>query len=594
MTANSDTSPTIGRYQLIAEIGRGGMSTVYLAILRGMAGFDKLLVVKVLRDTTSQPQEMAQFVSEAQLAARLNHPNVVQSHEVGEDDGRYFIAMEYLEGLPLSRLGRPSSQQTLPLELHLRVLCDVLSALHYAHELSDYDGQSLGIVHRDVSPQNVFVTYDGVVKLLDFGIAKSKVVASEQTRTGIIKGKIGYLAPEQLSSGKTTQRVDIFAVGLMMWEAITGRRIWDGLSEYDILLQLARREIPPVRTLCPDLPEPLLEICERALKPEPEERFATAHEFRAALEDYLGSFTSRASSAALAKYMTDRFGDERKKMRAVVKQRLAALQTADPTSDAIIALPTLSAIRGEPTLTGSRRFTRQTTSTSARYALAAEALARDLPAPHSPSKRTWLIGSSAVVVALVAGVASRHPPAVDATAVAAVAPVAAVTPVVAAAIPTQPPIQAPNHEAVAPSEVRFSASPPEARLYLDNALLPSNPYVGKFAKNSIAHQLRVDATGFQSRTELVDFDSDRTISIELARIPVVAGFVRRPTPTHAAPATPSVRGRVGDSASVGEGAASSPAPAAAPPRPAAASTRELDDSMPFHAPKRIDESNPFK
>ncbi len=594
MTGNPETSATIGRYQLIAEIGRGGMSTVYLAITRGMAGFDKLFVVKVLRETCSQPEEMTQFMSEAQLAARLNHPNVVQSHEVGEDSGRYFIAMEYLDGQPLSRVGRPATAGAFPLPLHLRALSDVLSALHYAHELADYDGKTLGIVHRDVSPQNVFITYDGVVKLLDFGIAKSTVIASEETRTGIIKGKIGYLAPEQLTSGRTTQRVDIFAVGLMLWEAITGRRVWEGLTEYDILLQLARREVPSPKAICPDLPAQLVEICDKALRPEPEERFASALEFRTALDDYVSSFTSKANSAALAKHMAERFGEERKKMRALIKQRLAALQTGGSSESALaIALPTLSGIRLDPTATGSRKFAKQTTSS--RYTLASDSAASATP-QRSKMRRNLAIFATAAAMLATAVVASRRRPAG-----AAAAPAAAPAPVVAA-VATQvlrapPPPPEPAREGQPASEIRLSASPSEARMFLDNAPLPENPYVVRLARNSIAHHLRVEAPGYTTRTELVSFESDRAINIDLSK-PAAVVVPRRAAAPHGPPPQ-AARARGNDlpppsPEPVAPSVAAAPEPA---PRPAPAAVdhmREIDESVPFKAAKRIDESNPFR
>lgn len=186
MTAPDDPN-VIGKYHLLATLGRGGMAEVFLAVIQGPAGFSKLVVLKELRpELSSEPEFLSMFLDEARLAARLQHPNVVQTNEVGHEGSRHFIAMEYLDGQPLSRvLSRMRGQ--LPLPLHLRVLSETLAALHYAHELRDFDGTPLAVVHRDVTPHNVFVTYDGEVKLVDFGIAKA-TDSSTETRTGVLKG----------------------------------------------------------------------------------------------------------------------------------------------------------------------------------------------------------------------------------------------------------------------------------------------------------------------------------------------------------------------------------------------------------------------
>src|SRR5260370_1330933 len=185
-----------GKYKLLAELGRGGMANVYLAVARGPSGFNKLVVLKSLRsDLAGDPELLSMFWEEARLAARLNHPHVVQTYEVGEYAGRPVIVMEYLEGQTLANVLQRAKGQ-MSLALHLRVIIDSLEGLHHAHELTDFAGKALGLVHRDMSPQNVFITFDGQVKVLDFGIAK--VVNSQaQTSTGVLKGKVKYMAREQ-------------------------------------------------------------------------------------------------------------------------------------------------------------------------------------------------------------------------------------------------------------------------------------------------------------------------------------------------------------------------------------------------------------
>ena len=211
-------------YTLVAKLGQGGMAEVYLALAPGPQGFQKLVVVKRLHmNMEDEPMLVAMFLDEARIAARLAHPNVVQTNDVGEHEGSHFIAMEYLEGQPFDRILKHAVRdgERLPMRLAARIIADALDGLHYAHEACDYDGTPLGVVHRDVSPHNLFVTYDGVVKLLDFGIAKATTQVVE-TRTGLVKGKFAYMAPEQARSAPADRRADVFAMGVVLWESIAG------------------------------------------------------------------------------------------------------------------------------------------------------------------------------------------------------------------------------------------------------------------------------------------------------------------------------------------------------------------------------------
>jgi eukaryotic-like serine/threonine-protein kinase len=208
-----------GRYQLITKLGHGGMARVLLMVARGRSGVSKLLVVKeLLAEIKEDPEFLAMFLDEARLAARLNHPNVVQTYEVSEDGPTPVIVMEYLEGQSLAAVLNRIGRAQMPLQLHLHILLQALTGLHYAHELRDFDGTPLGVVHRDVSPQNIFVTYEGQVKLVDFGIAKASS-SSGRTRTGVFKGKVAYASPEQTASSTVDRRSDVFAVGVMRWRS---------------------------------------------------------------------------------------------------------------------------------------------------------------------------------------------------------------------------------------------------------------------------------------------------------------------------------------------------------------------------------------
>src|SRR6266550_9181451 len=214
-----------GKYRPIATLGEGGMARVLLTISSGPAGVRKLLVLKEIRPELARDAEfVSMFLDEARLAARLSHPNVIHTYEVGIEESGPFLVMEYLDGQSMQALISKVKRPNIPLAFHLRILTKVLAGLHYAHELKDYNGADLSVVHRDVSPQNVFVGYDGHVKVVDFGVAKVEGTA-ERTAAGTFKGKIGYIAPEQLSGSSVDRRADIFSVGIMLWEALAQRRL---------------------------------------------------------------------------------------------------------------------------------------------------------------------------------------------------------------------------------------------------------------------------------------------------------------------------------------------------------------------------------
>jgi serine/threonine-protein kinase len=318
-----------GKYRLIAELGHGGMAEVFLAIASGPAGFNKLVVLKQIREQLAEdPEFLAMFLDEARLAARLNHPNVVQTNEVGEDGRRYFIAMEYLEGQPLNRVvQRLAKDGRLTLAMHVRILIDALAGLHYAHELTDFDGTSLQVVHRDATPHNIFVTYAGQVKVVDFGIAKA-LGSSAETRTGVFKGKISYMAPEQALGEKVDRRADVFAVGIMLWEALAGRRPFKGHNDVVILQKLVAGEIPSPGTVREDIPELLEAICMKALAHDREERFATAEDMQRALEAALEKLGERPQLRAVGDLVTKAFADERLRIRGVIEAQMASIRTS--------------------------------------------------------------------------------------------------------------------------------------------------------------------------------------------------------------------------------------------------------------------------
>lgn len=312
-----------GKYRRILVLGRGGMATVYLASLRSHQGFTKLVVIKDLRPELSDSrtfQEM--FAEEGRIAARLSHPNVVQTFEVhAEDDHSMSLVMEYLEGQSLAAIQKKLGTR-FPLAAHLRILVEVLEGLHYAHQLKDFDGRPFDLVHRDVSPQNVFVTYDGEVKVLDFGIAKA-ATSEVVTEAGDLKGKLPYMSPEQAMGQPVDRRTDVFAAGVMLWEALSGRRMWHGQGNATILLHLANGGLPAL-TLPTDASPELAGIVARALAHDPSQRFPDCRAFREALEPFAKGLERRDLGAMIA----EAFAIQRRDVTSQIETQLRLAESS--------------------------------------------------------------------------------------------------------------------------------------------------------------------------------------------------------------------------------------------------------------------------
>jgi tRNA A-37 threonylcarbamoyl transferase component Bud32 len=279
-----DGAPSrLGRYELLARLATGGMGEVFLARLEGAAGFEKLYAIKrVLPHLANDERFRKMLVTEAQIASKMAHPNICQVYELGETGGQLFIVMEYLEGVTLLQLLRRASREKSALHVGFvaSVIGQVCDALQYAHELRDRNKNSLGIVHRDVSPANVFVCESGVVKVLDFGIAKVKDTANTQTDS--VKGKFAYMAPEQLKGKQLTRRVDVFALGVVTFEALALRRLFQRKTDYLTFQAVMELPIADVRRYRADVPESLAAAIQRALERSAAERWDTVREFRLA------------------------------------------------------------------------------------------------------------------------------------------------------------------------------------------------------------------------------------------------------------------------------------------------------------------------
>ncbi len=300
-----------GRYLLVKKLASGGMAQVWLARQPGIEGFEKLLVIKqVLAHLADDENFITMFLDEARLAARLNHPNVVQVFDLGQEDESYFIAMEYIHGEDIRRLDRQSrrARKPIPVPLVCRIIADAAAGLHYAHSLSTEDGRPLGIVHRDVSPQNIIVTFEGGVKVVDFGIAKAADRANK-TRAGVLKGKYAYMSPEQAAAKPLDARTDVFALGILLHELLTGQRLFKREGEVATLHAVVSCHVEPPSDLNPIVPPELDPIVMSALKRDPNDRLQSAGELQMALEDFLLSQRMPASSAHLRAYIRDLFAE---------------------------------------------------------------------------------------------------------------------------------------------------------------------------------------------------------------------------------------------------------------------------------------------
>jgi eukaryotic-like serine/threonine-protein kinase len=279
--------PRIATYDLLFPIARGGMATVFLAYAQGAAGFERRVAIKVMHPHLSGdfgPEEMLQ---EARVAGRIRHPNVVPVIDVGQNDDGLFLVMEYVEGTTLSAVLREArrTDERLPLPVALRILSDALCGLHAAHELRDDEGASLAIVHRDFSPQNILLGIDGGARLTDFGIAKAKW-RSQTTNTGLVKGKDGYMSPEQMRGGALDRRCDIWAAGVVAWETLAGRRLFAGEPTPEgVLERLGAGPLPLLHETRDGVPVAVGRAVARALEPEEATRCPDAETFRQALLD---------------------------------------------------------------------------------------------------------------------------------------------------------------------------------------------------------------------------------------------------------------------------------------------------------------------
>jgi serine/threonine protein kinase len=548
--ANHDSAApaaAMGKYVPLARLGHGGMADVFLAVARGPVGFNKLSVVKRLR-RPDDSSHLEMFIDEARLAARLNHPNIVHTYEVGEDNGRYFIAMEYLEGQALQELlpKLAAREEHLSEPLIALVAAQALKGMHHAHELVDFDGTQMSVVHRDISPHNIMITYGGEVKVLDFGIAKANM-NSTHTETGVLKGKVRYMAPEQATGGDVDRRVDVFAFGVCLWEMLARRPLFQG-DTIAILTKLINEDVPTVQSIRADVSPALEAIALKALRRNRDERYATADEMRVELEQYLRGKEDAASEKELARVMKDVFATTRENVRARVNAYLANLPVspADEVSGSIRRFPQTDEL---PILVSDS----QGSFSMPNAAVGPTAASRTgtTSVTSAAPKRMWPMIAGGVLLAAAAGfVALRPKPAPVAPAVASsVAPV-----------PTT-------------ARLRLVTTPAGALIERNGRPLDYTP--AQVTLEPGEQTLVISRDGFENETLRLDVKAgesiERTLTLQAKAAPAAAA----PTTQHAPP--PHAHGASAARAvPVSANKAASPAASAAP-APARVKVQLLDD-----------------
>ena len=318
--AEAERGVAFGKYSLIAKLATGGMGEIFLARLSGMAGFEKLVVIKRLLPHLAEDSHfVTMLLDEARIAARLSHPNVCQVYDLGEVDGQYYIAMEYLEGVPISQMLERARGQDDLLDLRMAsaLLAQSCEGLHHAHELKDKQGVDIGLVHRDVSPSNLFLTTTGVVKVLDFGVAKSQD-ALARTHTGALKGKYAYMSPEQVLTHPVDRRSDIFSLGIVLFELLTARRLFWRDSEYKMFQAIAEDDIPSVNMFRPEVPEAITRVVECALSRDPGARYPHAKALAEDLARAVAPLGGFLSSASIADFVSANFDPQIRERRELV------------------------------------------------------------------------------------------------------------------------------------------------------------------------------------------------------------------------------------------------------------------------------------
>jgi serine/threonine protein kinase len=405
-TATTGAVGTIGRYALHDRIASGGMASVHLGRLRGEGGFARIVAIKRLHPHLGQdPTFVSMFLDEARLVARIRHPNVVPTLDVIAADGEMLLVMEYVSGESLSRLAGTMSArgERMPVRIAAAILCGALHGLHAAHEARDERGEPLYIVHRDVSPQNILVGVDGATRLLDFGVAKARSRLAE-TRDGELKGKLAYMAPEQLREREADRTTDVYASGVVLWEALTGQRLYGEAMEAALVERILYGEVQPPSSVVPALPAAIDAVVLRALSRERGDRYPTAREMAEAVEAALGS----ASMNEVSAWVTEVAGTELARRASLVAQVESSREPVSGRRPSQVA-PMVSGVEEGPTERTFPRGARIGVGVAAAVMVAAGFLVARSFAPSAAETAPAVPSASAVASSARRAVASAAP-----------------------------------------------------------------------------------------------------------------------------------------------------------------------------------------
>lgn len=507
----------LGDYQLIVPVGTGGMGRVWAARRCGAGPGAPLFAIKTgLGEGGGGPEFHRLFVDEARIASLIDHQNACGVYELGDQDGTLYLVMEWCDGATLRDVIDAAPDHRIPLEVAVRIIAEVAAGLHAAHELVDDDGEPMQVVHRDVSPQNVLLWSGGHVKVSDFGVAKARGQLHRPTETGEVKGKLSYMAPEQVTSPRIDRRADIFGLGCVLYEATVGRRPYHGGDALTTLYQLLERETVTPRSVVPDFPEDLEAIVLRALAKSPDARYATAEQLRAALEGWLRARRLIVTETQVAAVVRDTVGELITKKRQLVQDTVAQLDSdrsvvpsEAPSAGADTNEPTVRPIEsGEPSVVSPGRpslWSRR--SRNDRWAVTGLAVGA--------------VALAGVVVGLVAQRAPREPTSGPTSAVpVGTTGLGATADVAASAAPP----------AVREVVVMIRAEPADAKIQLDEETELPNPLVRRVPADGSLHVVIVTAPGHEPATRRVVYDEDRTLVVPLTPKAVPTSTVARPRP----------------------------------------------------------------
>ncbi len=565
--AGSSVAWRIGRYDIVARLASGGMAEILLARLLGPSGFQRALVIKrILPHLAAEKSFREMFLDEARIVASIRHPNVVQVNELGADGEDLFLAMEYIEGESTAGLMRRLhlKGETLPRGLAAYIVAEACAGLHAAHELTDASGKVLSIVHRDASPHNLFISYNGVVKVLDFGIATAADRIA-RTEAGQFKGKFEYASPEQCKGVTLDRRSDVFALGAVLWELTTGRRIFKRGSNLEMLKAICEQPIPPPRSVDPAYPEALSRVVMRALSRSRRRRYQTALEMRqdllAVARELSPSLTPEDDLAALMRRLfADRMQEKADTLRRV-QQGTTVARLPDNDADLEVELPivvtveydSLPPTEGEETASGTESATDsdyeipvaprmpsdpELMSMSGVSASGTDAIA--LESPHTPRARKVPLAAAVgvalfAVVAVVVGVtlsrprgAASDPVAMsNSVAVAPPPPVDPPPPEPPASTSAEPPAEPPPKTVV----VHVDTTPRKAQVFVAGVRRGVTPLDLDLGASSTPVKIELRHAGYTTLIESVVPDANQKLKLNLVR----AGAAAPAKPTASAP-----------------------------------------------------------